>query len=168
MKTNNNTNLSSSNSTIKTFDYKPIYMRRSNSPPNNNNLNIKRILLFDNNIKANNMINLRPKKMTKNSYDSILNKIKYQNMMIRKNSQKKMSQILNNIQNKENKQKNNYELNNKMNKIKIRHYSPDNNIEKNKYNSLIKKQGIFTNIIRQNRSNSNSGEKKGLNYNYLN
>jgi len=89
-------------------------------------------------------------------------------MMIRKNSQKKMSQILNNIQNKENKQKNNYELNNKMNKIKIRHYSPDNNIEKNKYNSLIKKEGIFTNIIRQNRSNSNSGEKKGLNYNYLN
>ena len=180
LKTNNNTNLSSSNSTIKTFDYKPIYMRQRNSPPNNNNnLNIKRILLFDNNIKANNMRNLRPKKITKNhSYDPILNKIKYQNManmVIRKNSPEKMNQIFHNIQNnniifqnKENKQKYNYELNNKMNKIKIRHYSPDNNIEKNKYNSLIKKEGIFTNIIRQNRSNSNSGEKKGLNYNYLN
>ena len=58
-----------------------------------------------------------------------------------------MNQIFHNIQNnniifqnKENKQKYNYELNNKMNKIKIRHYSPDNNIEKNKYNSLIKKK----------------------------
>ena len=178
LKSNNNTNFPSFNSTIKTFDYKPIYMRQSNSPiSNNNNLNIKRILLFDNNIKPINMNISQQKKMTKNhSYDSILNKIKYQNMLNRNNSQEKMNQKTQKINNNNNiryhydinKQKESLQLNNKMNKIRIRHYSPDNNIEKNKYNYLIKKDGLFTNIIRKNRSNSNSGEKKGLNYNILN
>ena len=178
LKSSNNTNFPSFNSTIKTFDYKPIYMRQSNSPiSNNNNLNIKRILLFDNNIKSINMNISQKKKMTKNhSYDSILNKIKYQNMLNRNNSQEKMNQKTQKINNNNNiryhydinKQKESLQLNNKMNKIRIRHYSPDNNIEKNKYNYLIKKDGLFTNIIRKNRSNSNSGEKKGLNYNILN
>ena len=170
LRTNNNSNFPSSNSTIKTFDYKPIYMRQRNSPESNNNvLNIKRILLFDNNNKLNIANNLQSKKIIRNhSYDSIINKI-------RNNSQEKMNQMLYNIQKNNikyqynlNKQKESLLLNNKMNKIKMRRYSPENNIEKIKYNYLIKKGGLFTNIIRQNRSNSNSGMKKGLNYNYLN
>ena len=174
MNSKNKSNLPSSNSTIKTFDYKPIYMRQRNSPVNNNNLNVKRILLFDNNIKSINANNLQFKNMTKkHSYDSIFNNVKYQNIMNRNNSREKINQMVKNIQNNNiknyniNKQKDSFQLNN-MNKLKIRHYSPDNNMEKNKYKYLLKNDGLFINIIRQQRSNSNSGEKKSLNYNDLN
>lgn len=174
MNSKNKSNLPSSNSTIKTFDYKPIYMRQRNSPVNNNNLNVKRILLFDNNIKSINANNLQFKNMTKkHSYDSIFNNVKYQNIMNRNNSREKINQMVKNIQNNNiknyniNKQKDSFQLNN-MNKLKIRHYSPDNNMEKNKYKYLLKNDGLFINIIRQQRSNSNSGEKKCLNYNDLN
>ena len=174
MNSKNKSNLPSSNSTIKTFDYKPIYMRQRNSPVNNNNLNVKRILLFDNNIKSINANNLQFKNMTKkHSYDSIFNNVKYQNIMNRNNSREKINQMVKNIQNNNiknyniNKQRDSFQLNN-MNKLKIRHYSPDNNMEKNKYKYLLKNDGLFINIIRQQRSNSNSGEKKCLNYNDLN
>ena len=174
MNSKNKSNLPSSNSTIKTFDYKPIYMRQRNSPVNNNNLNVKRILLFDNNIKSINANNLQFKNMTKkHSYDSIFNNVKNQNIMNRNNSREKINQMVKNIQNNNiknyniNKQKDSFQLNN-MNKLKIRHYSPDNNMEKNKYKYLLKNDGLFINIIRQQRSNSNSGEKKCLNYNDLN
>ena len=174
MNSKNKSNLPSSNSTIKTFDYKPIYMRQRNSPVNNNNLNVKRILLFDNNIKSINANNLQFKNMTKkHSYDSIFNNVKYQNIMNRNNSREKINQMVKNIQNNNiknyniNKQRDSFQLNN-LNKLKIRHYSPDNNMEKNKYKYLLKNDGLFINIIRQQRSNSNSGEKKCLNYNDLN
>ena len=174
MNSKNNSNFPSSNSTIKTFDYKPIYMRQRNSPVNSNNLNVKRILLFDNNIKSINANNLQFKNMTKkHSYDSVFNNIKYQNIMNRNNSREKINQMVKNIQNNNiknyniNKQRDSYQLNN-MNKLKIRHYSPDNNMEKIKYKYLLKNDGLFINIIRQQRSNSNSGDKKSLNYNDLN
>ena len=186
MKMNRN-NFPSSNSTIKTFDYRPISTRPSYSPKqnmNNINLNIRKILIFDNNIKGKgiNSNNYNNRKMVKNhSYDSIMNKIKNQNNLHPNNSQSKLDLMSQNIQNNNNnnyyykyynlnQQKNNLNVNN-MNKIRMRHYSPDNNKEKNNlYKNLLKKDGLFTNIIRHNRSNSNSNSenKKGLNYNYLN
>ena len=156
----NNYNFPSSNSTIKTFDYKPIFTKPNNWPKeylNNNNINVRKILFFDNN--NNKEINSNYRKMTKNhSYDSIMNKNKYQNNF----NQGKIEQMSQKIQknniknNKYNQQKNNIYVNN-INKIRIRHYSPENNHEKNKYKNLLNKDNVFYNIIRHNRSNS---EKK--------
>ena len=46
----NNYNFPSSNNTIKTFDYKPIFTKPNNWPKeylNNNNINVRKILFFD-------------------------------------------------------------------------------------------------------------------------
>ena len=169
----NNYNFPSSNNTIKTFDYKRIFTKPNNWPKeylNNNNINVRKILFFDNNNKEINNRNSNYRKITKNnSYDSIINKIKYQNNL----NQGKIEQMSQKIQknniknNKYNQQKNNIYVNN-INKIRIRHYSPENNHEKNKYKNLLNKDNVFYNIIRHNRSNSNSGKKECLNINNKN
>ena len=187
---NNFTNLSSLNSshkmsnnyaktsqnTIKTFEYIPISIRNNNSPKVNNNnnnyyQNLKKKLLFDKNIKQINLDNLKLKKLTKNySYDSIKNKNKIINVN-NHNSLSNINQIFKNNQRifKVIPQNNGFILNN-INQLRIRHYSPNNNINhNNKFKNLFSQQDKqFINIRKNVRNNSETNIKKALNYNNSN
>ena len=185
---NNFTNLSSLNSTqktsdnnfklspktiIRTFEYKPISIRTNNSPKvynNNNYQNLKKKLLFDTNIKEINLGQLKMKKITKNhSYDSFNNKNKITNVK-HHNSSSYLNQIFNN--NKRvikvipgNKA---FDINN-INQLRIRHYSPNNNInQNNKYINLFGQDKQFVNKRKNIKNNSETNIKKALNYNVSN
>ena len=54
------------------------------------------------------------------------------------------------------------------NKIRIKHYSPENNNYKNKYTKLIGPDRIFFDTFKHNRINSDSKTKKVLNFNVIN
>ena len=106
--------------------------------------------------------------MTKNnSYDSIPYKINLQ----KKFNHLSLSCSNQNITNTNTNKIPNYNLNqnNKKNlQIRIKHYSPNNNMYKNKYVNLFSKNGnVFSNIMNK-RSNSDSKKKKVLNYNNMN
>ena len=106
------------------------------------------------------------KNLTKNnSYDSIPYKINLQ----KKFNHLSLSCSNQNITNSNKIQNYDFNLKNKKNlQIRIKHYSPNNNMYKNKYVNLFPKNGnIFSNIMNK-RSNSDSKKKKVLNYNNMN
>ena len=186
--TNNITNLSSLNSSqkmsnnyiktsqnsIKTFDYIPISKRNSNSPKINHNNNyqiLKKKLLFNRNIKEINLDNLKPKIMTKNySYDAINNKIKITNVN-NHNSLSNLNTLFKNNQRivKVVPQNKAFNINN-INQLRIRYYSPNNNINhNNKYKNLFSQHDKQFIIKRKNiRNNSETNIKKVLNFNNSN
>ena len=161
-KINNSDGQMSSEKNIRTFEYKSIFNRKKNSEEKN----MKNIL--KENINVFKLQKLGIKKLTKNnSYDSIPYKINLQ----KKFNHLSLSCSNQNITNTNTNKIQNYDLNlkNKKNlQIRIKHYSPNNNMYKNKYVNLFSKNGnVFSNIMNK-RSNSDSKKKKVLNYNNMN
>ena len=161
-KINNNDQQTSSEKNIRTFEYKSIFKRKKNSEEKT----IKNILKEKINVFK--LQKLGIKKLTKNnSYDSIPYKINLQ----KKFNHLSLSCSNQNITNTNTNKIQNYDLNlkNKKNlQIRIKHYSPNNNMYKNKYVNLFSKNGnVFSNIMNK-RSNSDSKKKKVLNYNNMN
>ena len=159
-KINNSDDQMSSEKNIRTFEYKSIFNRKKNSEEKN----MKNIL--KENINVFKLQKLGIKKLTKNnSYDSIPYKINLQ----KKFNHLSLSCSNQNITNSNKIQNYDFNLKNKKNlQIRIKHYSPNNNMYKNKYVNLFSKNGnIFSNIMNK-RSNSDSKKKKVLNYNNMN
>ena len=161
-KINNSDGQMSSEKNIRTFEYKSIFNQKKNSEEKN----MKNIL--KENINVFKLQKLGIKKLTKNnSYDSIPYKINLQ----KKFNHLSLSCSNQNITNTNTNKIQNYDLNlkNKKNlQIRIKHYSPNNNMYKNKYVNLFSKNGnVFSNIMNK-RSNSDSKKKKVLNYNNMN
>ena len=161
-KINNNDGQMSSEKNIRTFEYKSIFNRKKNSEEKN----MKNIL--KENINVFKLQKFRIKKLTKNnSYDSIPYKINLQ----KKFNHLSLSCSNQNITNTNTNKIPNYNLNqnNKKNlQIRIKHYSPNNNMYKNKYVNLFSKNGIVFSNIMNKTSNSDSKKKKVLNYNNMN
>ena len=150
----------SSQENIRTFEYKSIFRRKKNSEEKNSNN------IFKEKINIVKLPNFSIKQLKKNnSYDSIPYKINLQN----KFNHVSLSCSNQNITNQSKIQY--YNINQKKNKnlhFRIKHYSPNNNILKNKYVNLFSKNGFaFSNIMNK-RSNSDSKKKKVLNYNNIN
>ena len=164
-KINNNKNQLQNN--IRTFEYKSIIKKKKNSPQKfisqRNSL-----LLNKENIKLINLQNLGIKKLTKNnSYDSILNRNNIKNTF-RNKSLSNINQNIIGVPYSDLNQKGNKNHLNKINKIRIKHYSPENNNYKNKYTKLIGPDRIFFSTFKHNRINSDSKTKKVLNFNVIN
>ena len=150
----------SSQENIRTFEYKSIFRNKKNSEEKN--ISNK----FKEKINIVKLPNFSIKQLKKNnSYDSIPYKINLQN----KFNHVSLSCSNQNITNQSKIQY--YNINQKKNKnihFRIKHYSPDNNMLKNKYVNLFSKNGFaFSNIMNK-RSNSDSKKKKVLNYNNIN
>ena len=150
----------SSQENIRTFEYKSIFRRKKNSEEKNSNN------IFKEKINIVKLPNFSIKQLKKNnSYDSIPYKINLQN----KFNHVSLSCSNQNITNQSKIQY--YNINQKKNKnlhFRIKHYSPNNNMLKNKYVNLFSKNGFaFSNIMNK-RSNSDSKKKKVLNYNNIN
>ena len=150
----------SSQENIRTFEYKSIFRRKKNSEEKNSNN------IFKEKINIVKLPNFSIKQLKKNnSYDSIPYKINLQN----KFNHVSLSCSNQNITNQSKIQY--YNINQKKNKnihFRIKHYSPDNNMLKNKSVNLFSKNGFaFSNIMNK-RSNSDSKKKKVLNYNNIN
>ena len=150
----------SSQENIRTFEYKSIFRRKKNSEEKNSNN------IFKEKINIVKLPNFSIKQLKKNnSYDSIPYKINLQN----KFNHVSLSCSNQNITNQSKIQY--YNINQKKNKnlhFRIKYYSPNNNMLKNKYVNLFSKNGFdFSNIMNK-RSNSDSKKKKVLNYNNIN
>ena len=150
----------SSQENIRTFEYKSIFRRKKNSEEKISNN------IFKEKINIVKLQNFSIKQLKKNnSYDSIPYKINLQN----KFNHVSLSCSNQNITNPSKIQY--YNINQKKNKnlhFRIKYYSPNNNMHKNKYVNLFSKNGFaFSNIMNK-RSNSDSKKKKVLNYNNIN
>ena len=163
-KVNINNNKLASNNIIRTFEYKSILNKNNNSAHKYSNSG-KKGLFGNENIQVIRLKNLKQKKMIKNnSYDFIKPKLNLQNKYkhlsltnLNKSTNKVLYYGLN--------PKNSIFYKNQNNPLRIRHYSPDNNIPRNNYINL---DSNSFNILRNNRSNSDSKNKKVLNYNSIN
>ncbi len=167
-----------SNKSFRTFNYRSIFTRKNYSPNQYITQNKgNQISSYETNLQRINLNQLRFKHMKKNnSYDSIKNKLISQNK-IPFNIITNLGQIpINNKSSNNNnninylKQRNdNIQLKNNNNKIMTRHYSPDNNINKNRNTNIyLFGNKEFIKKIRNKRSNSDPNVKKIVNYNRIN
>ena len=166
-KINNNQNQIQKN--IRTFEYKSVIKKRNNSPSPQKFINNRNSLLLNQeNIKIINLRNLGLKQLTKNnSYDSIINRKNIKNVSKNK-SLSDLNQNINGISYLDLKQRSNKNLLNNKNKIRIKHYSPQNNNSKNKYSNLLEPNRIFFDKLNHQRTNSDTKNKRVLNFNNIN
>ena len=166
-KINNNQNQIQKN--IRTFEYISVIKKRNNSPSPQKFINNRNSLLLNQeNIKIINLRNLGLKQLTKNnSYDSIINRKNIKNVSKNK-SLSDLNQNINGISYLDLKQRSNKNLLNNKNKIRIKHYSPQNNNSKNKYSNLLEPNRIFFSKLNYQRTNSDTKTKRVLNFNNIN
>ena len=163
-KINNNQNQTTNY--IKTYEYKSVLNKKQNSA--DKYINNKRKISTK---KGNNLlINIKNQKLNKltknNSYDSI-QKIAHFPQKFKKMSLSDLNQITN--KDLFNLKLKNYELiDNKKKHFIIKHYSPDVTISKNKKRYIMMKDEYLFNRTGLIRGNSDSKNKKVLNYNISN